>query len=126
MLRLLPLDKMISWAYRWLPIVFGCHCRPNRSFFFHGRQFPICARCTGELVGILAAIPCIFFCLPPAWIAAVLMVPMVADGLIQLLTRYESRNWLRLVTGILFGYGLFTLFAISVVAVFRFGYYLAT
>ena len=46
---------MISWLYRWLPIFCGCHCRPDRSFFFRGRQFPVCARCTGMLLG---------FCVP--------------------------------------------------------------
>jgi uncharacterized membrane protein len=24
-----------------------CHQRPERSFFFDGHQFPVCARCTG-------------------------------------------------------------------------------
>ena len=41
---------------RFLQILFGCHARPDRSFFFRGRQFPICARCTGELVGMLIGI----------------------------------------------------------------------
>ena len=33
----------------------GCRCRPDRSFHFRGRPFPICARCTGILCGFLAA-----------------------------------------------------------------------
>ncbi|RGF93239.1 DUF2085 domain-containing protein [Ruminococcus sp. AM54-1NS] len=35
----------------------GCHQRPDRSFFFHGWQFPVCARCTGVLAGQLVGIP---------------------------------------------------------------------
>ena len=29
----------------------GCHQRADRSFFWHGYQFPICARCTGVVSG---------------------------------------------------------------------------
>ena len=29
----------------------GCHQMATRSFFFKGFQFPLCARCTGILVG---------------------------------------------------------------------------
>ena len=32
-----------------------------------------------------------------------LMAPLVADGFLQLLTPYESKNYRRLITGILFG-----------------------
>lgn len=89
---------------RFLRIVFGCHARADRSFFFRGRQFPICARCTGELIGILAGIPiAILFGWPRFSIVALLMLPMVFDGFLQLLTSYESGNIRRLLTGILFG-----------------------
>ena len=116
-----PLDKLIAWAYRWLPIAFGCHCRPERSFFLRGRQLPICARCTGELFGILLGLVCCFFFRPPVWVTLVLMAPMVADGLFQLATPYESGNFRRVITGFLFGFGLWMLFTISVTAVFRLG-----
>lgn len=115
---------MLPWLYKWLPIFFGCHCRDDRSFHYHGRKFPICARCTGELVGILAGIVGCFFGLPKVWICVLLMVPMVADGFIQRLTSYESTNPRRFFTGALFGYALFSLLAISTVAAFLFGYHL--
>ena len=38
---------MKRWLYQWLPIVFGCHCREDRSFHIREERFPICARCTG-------------------------------------------------------------------------------
>lgn len=113
---------MIAWLYKWLPIIFGCHCRADRSFYYKGRQFPICARCTGELVGMLIAAVVCFFYLPPVWVTLVLMVPMVADGTIQLLTRYESTNPRRLATGILFGYAFMALLVIYYAACVRFGY----
>lgn len=89
---------------RFLQILFGCHARPERSFFFRGKQFPICARCTGELIGILAGIPtAIIFGFPKLPYVFLMMVPLLVDGFLQLLTSYESGNLRRLFTGILFG-----------------------
>ena len=59
---------------------------------------------------------------PPVWVLLALMVPMIADGLIQLKTAYESTNPRRFVTGTLFGYGLMTLAIVSFVAMYRLGY----
>jgi uncharacterized membrane protein len=36
---------------------FICHQRPERSFVVHGRQLPVCARCTGLYVGAAVAAP---------------------------------------------------------------------
>ena len=47
--------------YKYLPVIFGCHCRDDRSFYYKGEKFPICARCTGELIGILLAFVTFFF-----------------------------------------------------------------
>lgn len=113
---------MTAWLYKWLPIIFGCHCRDDRSFHYHGKKFPICARCTGELAGILICIPCSFFFLPPLPLTVLAMLPMVVDGFLQLKTSYESTNPRRFVTGLLFGYALFALLAMSSVAAFQFGY----
>ena len=33
----------------------GCHQMPERSFFIRGKQFPVCARCTGVMIGNIAA-----------------------------------------------------------------------
>lgn len=115
------LDKFAAWMYRWLPIVFGCHCRPERSLFLGGRKFPICARCTGELAGILTGMVCCFFFRPSVWICVILMLPMILDGLVQQLTSYESTNVKRLLTGTLFGFGSWMIFVISVSAVFWLG-----
>lgn len=96
---------------RFLQILFGCHARPDRSFFFRGRQFPICARCTGELVGMLIGIfvAVCFGCLD-FWVTCLLMLPPIVDGFTQRLTAYESNNMRRLWTGILFGFALIFMF----------------
>lgn len=92
---------------RFLQIFFGCHARPDRSFYFRGKQFPICARCTGELIGMVAGIPiAIFQGCPRFEIVLAMMIPLVFDGFLQRLTSYESGNIRRLVTGILFGIAL--------------------
>lgn len=92
---------------KFLRILFGCHGRADRSFFCHGKQFPICARCTGELIGILTGIPiAVFMGCASVPVMLLLMAPMAADGLLQLLTPYESGNYRRLVTGFLFGIAL--------------------
>ena len=36
---------------------FICHQRPERSFFFHGQQLPVCARCTGLYAAAALAAP---------------------------------------------------------------------
>ena len=114
-------DKQIRFIYKWLPIFCGCHQRPERSFFVRGYQMPVCARCEGELIGILVALIAIWFVRPVWWLMALIMVPMIVDGLIQALTKYESNNWRRLITGLLFGFGITMLFFIATIALFKFG-----
>lgn len=85
----------------------GCHQRPERSFFIHGYQFPVCARCTGVIIGYLITIPiiakldvnlfqCIFF-------ASI----MLADWLLQYLDILVSTNIRRVISGIFGGFGVF-------------------
>lgn len=81
-----------------------CHKMPERSFFVRGRQFHLCARCTGIVVG---------YCLSPitfllSWnviiISFMLYVFLMAlDGFTQLWKLRESTNFIRLLTGLGFG-----------------------
>ena len=112
---------MVPWLYKWLPIFFGCHCMDSRSFHYRNTRFPICARCTGELVGILVAAILYAFIHPGLLWSALLLIPLVIDGGIQSLTRYESTNGKRLFTGILFGYGLVNLFLLTTGLAFQWG-----
>lgn len=112
---------MKRWLYKWLPIIFGCHCREDRSFYYKGQKFPICARCTGELVGmILSLFSCFFFRLSIVF-SALLLLPMIIDGVVQAISSYESNNAKRFITGLLFGYGFMMLFVITSIMAFQFG-----
>lgn len=112
---------MVKQICHWLPIIFGCHCRSDRSFFWKEKQFPICARCTGELVGILAVCLTGWFYMFPIAVCVVFLIPMIVDGTVQMLSSYESRNLRRFITGLLFGIGLTTLFAYSSLAAIDYG-----
>ena len=95
---------------------------PRSTLFPYTSLFRSFARCTGELGGILLALLTWRLCRPgPVWSAA-LLLPLAADGVIQLRTAYESRNRRRLWTGLLFGYGLANLLFLSAAWVFRQGY----
>lgn len=83
-----------------------CHRMAERSFFLGGRQFHLCARCTGLLCGYILS-PCLFFLW--SFSSAVYFFPLFflflsLDGFTQLFGLRESNNLLRFVTG--FGFGL--------------------
>ena len=114
-------SRFLKNVYKYLPIIFGCHCRDDRSFHYKGIKFPICSRCTGELVGIIFGAVLCFFYIPKWWLCILIGLPMIVDGFVQLLTRYESNNTKRFVTGALFGYAVVCLFVISTIVSFKFG-----
>ena len=97
-----------------------CHRIPERSFFFNGRQLPLCARCTGTFLGAVLGLTAMLVYgrrrasrLPSVPILGMLVLFTGAwgfDGLNSYLTffpgaphLYEPRNWLRLTTGLLNG-----------------------
>ena len=87
----------------------GCHQRADRSFFYKGYQFPVCARCTGVMIGYLTAIPVYFIKSFSFWVYMVLCAIMFVDWCIQHLKIKASTNPRRLITGILGGFGLMSL-----------------
>lgn len=92
---------------KFLAIAFMCHQKPERSFHFKGKQFPLCARCTGILIGYFLgiSIACITHCKNYLWLL-ICLIPMTLDGGIQLIFKKESNNFRRLITGILGGVGI--------------------
>lgn len=112
---------MKNLIYTWLPIFFGCHSRDDRSFHIGNTKFPICSRCTGELVGIFIAIIFFKFIKINIFILIFLMIPLIIDGFLQLLTKYNSNNILRLITGILFGFSLTIIFFESIIFAYNLG-----
>lgn len=86
----------------------GCHQRADRSLFFRGYQFPICARCFGVMIGYLVSI-LMFFWLGFKQLKIVSILGcgcMLIDWLLQALKIKESTNKRRVITGVLGGFGL--------------------
>lgn len=75
----------------------GCHQMPERSFFYKGHQFPVCARCTGVIIGqILGAISFAFFVLPNRAVSFLCFV-MFLDWWLQRVGLLQSTNLRRLI-----------------------------
>ena len=104
-----------------------CHQMPERSFFFHEHQAPLCARCTGMYLGLLLGVAFLIVRrrthaarLPSAAIVAVLIgfiIIMGIDGVNSTISiipgapqLYHTTNIHRLVTGSLFGLTMALLF----------------
>ena len=96
-----------------------CHRKPERSFFYKGHQFPVCARCTGFYISGISSI--FLFKLYPVpyslttlLIGIILLIPSAIDGFTQLFEFRESNNTLRLITGLLGGVGLILVYEIMI------------
>ena len=87
----------------------GCHQMPERSFFVGEYQFPLCARCTGIVIGHVAAMAVSVFHSSAPW-SLIGTIPLMIDGMVQKYTSYESTNIRRLITGILYGFGMMSAF----------------
>lgn len=83
----------------------GCHQIPERSFHYHGYQFPICARCTGIVVGYVIAILLLFQITLPMEMCVVLCTIMFFDWYLQYLEIRKSTNIRRFLSGTLCGIG---------------------
>lgn len=102
---IVTVDQIVINLMRLTDIV-PCHRMKNRSLTIKGNTLPICARCTGILLGylffpILFVIDLHF----PLWLGIVLNFPMVVDGWTQKRKIRMSNNTLRLSTGIVSGLG---------------------
>ena len=62
-----------------------------------------------------------FFLRPTILISVLLLIPLVIDGVVQLVTSYESNNLRRFITGILFGYGLIMIVVLTTIMAFEYG-----
>jgi len=85
-----------------------CHQIAHRSYFFHGHQFAVCARCTGiwlsaMICGFIMALILRKKNIKPISIKwfIISLIPLVIDGSFQFAGFYESTNTIRLITGIL-------------------------
>lgn len=88
-----------------LKYLWYCHRLPDRSLFYHGKQFPVCARCTGIWIGYFIGLPLVIWLQPTWYWALPLLLPALLDGGSQLLGWRTSNNPLRLTTGLFAGMG---------------------
>jgi len=94
--------------------LYGCHQMAKRSFIINNYQFPVCARCTGVLAGSLLAYVMFAFWQPPLLFCLAGAAVMLTDWLIQHLKIKESTNPRRLVTGLVAGYSIASIFCLSI------------
>lgn len=96
-----------------------CHQRSERSFFYHGWQFPVCARCTGLYSGyVIGTILLIGSIHLPLFLSVLFILIMFLDWFLQFKKVKMSTNSRRFVSGVcagiaimqLLGYGIFFLF----------------
>ena len=84
-----------------------CHRQKDRSVEFFGLENFLCARCLGIVLGIISgAITSIFFQSISYVFIIMMVVPLIIDGSTQSLELRTSSNPLRLVTGVMFGFGM--------------------
>ncbi len=83
----------------------GCHQLQERSFFFRGYKFPVCARCTGVFLGYICGL-CVYPIIKiNIFIALSFCGVMFTDWFLQYKEILCSNNKRRLVTGFLCGMG---------------------
>lgn len=87
----------------------GCHQMPERSFFYKGYQFPVCARCTGVIISSFVALAIFLKKKLPIKICIGMSSIMLIDWLVQYFGIRESNNKRRLITGLIGGLGYSTL-----------------
>ncbi|MBQ4104893.1 MAG: DUF2085 domain-containing protein [Clostridia bacterium] len=93
----------------------GCHQRADRSFCFRGKQFPVCARCTGAFIGYFSGALIFPFFQLPVWVGVFFCAVMFFDWFIQRMSILHSTNIRRLITGMLCGFGLMHLYLMFIV-----------
>jgi uncharacterized membrane protein len=103
--RIVTVVRIVINLMRLLDIV-PCHRMKSRSITIKGYTLPLCARCTGILLGYFffpfMLIAGLQFSL---WIGLFFNIPMVVDGWTQKRKYRMSNNMLRLSTGIMSGFG---------------------
>ncbi len=90
-----------------------CHQIPSRCFYAFGFPMAVCARCLGIYFGFFLGILIYPFVkgfsiptMPKAKTFILLSIPIVADTAANILGVWTSMDWVRLVTGILWGFVL--------------------
>lgn len=106
----MKISKLKLWELGMkLGNICGCHQKPERSFFIKGYQFPVCARCFGVWLGYIIGLLIFKIYTPSLFICILLMCAMLIDWMLQYKKIIMSKNFRRLITGAMCGYGLINL-----------------
>ncbi len=86
----------------------NCHQLSERSYYLNGNQMPFCSRDVGLFIGLVAGLilAIVSGLNISILILLLLLVPLGVDGVLQLVTDYESSNALRMITGVVGGVGV--------------------
>jgi uncharacterized membrane protein len=88
-----------------------CHQRIEKSFFYNGHYFMVCARCTGIYTGALITSFISLFTLhklsESIKILSIAAIPMIIDVISTTTGIYSYNKFLALLTGIFFGSAVF-------------------
>ena len=86
----------------------SCHRMPSRCIALPWGVSGLCARCTALWLGLAAGILLMYrpMIRIPFWTGFPLLLPLIADGLLQYHSVYESSNLIRSVTGLAAGFGI--------------------
>lgn len=96
----------------------GCHQQQDRSFFYKNYQFPICARCTGIIIGELFIAPVVLLLgFNNLVLNLFLLFIMGLDGVLQYYKILESNNIRRFITGLGAGYAITSLLVYVIVLI---------
>lgn len=89
----------------------GCHQIPDRSFKIKGYIFPICARCTGVIIGETISIILLIFNIRLNFVICIIMLAIMGlDWFIQYINILKSNNARRFITGLLGGYSIINIY----------------
>ena len=87
-----------------------CNMIPEHGICIKGFYLPLCARCTGTLIGCVVTIFLFLFVIRRSKyrlslhiLSFLLAVPCLIDGLLQYVWKVESDNFRRILTGLLLG-----------------------
>ncbi len=86
----------------------SCHRMPSRCIALPWGVSGLCARCTAFWLGLSAGILAMYkpMIRVSFWTGFPLLLPLIADGLLQYHSLYESSNLIRSVTGLAAGFGI--------------------
>lgn len=89
----------------YLGMVPLCNGNPARAPWFCGFCFILCYRCLAIIIGVVITLYYLKNHQPKIKYI-ILIIPMIVDGMFQTFSPYVSNNILRVITGLLFGFGI--------------------